>query len=90
MPGTSRPGITKSAAIGKLVGDIVECRYHGLPSIGWTTPPWGFGGNYLHVEANYLLLVENLLDGQDRAWLAMRQIVQRLVSEEQQGARAVA
>ncbi len=23
---------------------------------------WGFGGNYLHVEADYLLLVENLLD----------------------------
>jgi len=25
-------------------------------------PAWRFGGNYLHVEANYLLLVENLLD----------------------------
>jgi phenylpropionate dioxygenase-like ring-hydroxylating dioxygenase large terminal subunit len=25
-------------------------------------PKWGFGGNYLHVDANYLLLVENLLD----------------------------
>ena len=25
-------------------------------------PNWGFGGGHLHVEANYLLLVENLLD----------------------------
>jgi len=25
-------------------------------------PAWRFGGNYLHVESNYLLLVENLLD----------------------------
>jgi phenylpropionate dioxygenase-like ring-hydroxylating dioxygenase large terminal subunit len=25
-------------------------------------PKWRFGGNYLHVESNYLLLVENLLD----------------------------
>ena len=25
-------------------------------------PAWRFGGSYLHVEANYLLLVENLLD----------------------------
>ena len=28
--------------------------------------------------------------GQDKAWLAMRQIVQRLVSEEQPGTRAAA
>jgi vanillate O-demethylase monooxygenase subunit len=28
--------------------------------------------------------------GQDKAWVAMRQIVQRLVSEEQPGARAAA
>ena len=25
-------------------------------------PKWRYGGNYLHVESNYLLLVENLLD----------------------------
>jgi vanillate O-demethylase monooxygenase subunit len=25
-------------------------------------PAWRYGGNYLHVESNYLLLVENLLD----------------------------
>ena len=25
-------------------------------------PKWRYGGNYLHVDANYLLLVENLLD----------------------------
>src|SRR5574340_596504 len=31
--------------------------FHWLDDSGW-----GFGGNYLHVEANYLLLVENLLD----------------------------
>jgi phenylpropionate dioxygenase-like ring-hydroxylating dioxygenase large terminal subunit len=100
-------------SMGKLVGDIVKCPYHGLefdpsgacvkvpsqdripPSARvksypvvernhwiwiWTGDPakadpsliedfhwlddpgWGYGGNYLHVEANYLLLVENLLD----------------------------
>jgi phenylpropionate dioxygenase-like ring-hydroxylating dioxygenase large terminal subunit len=100
-------------SMGKLIGDIVKCPYHGLefdssgacvrvpsqervpPSARvkaypvvernhwiwiWTgdpaqadpsliedfhwmdDPKWGFGGNYLHVDANYLLLVENLLD----------------------------
>jgi vanillate O-demethylase monooxygenase subunit len=100
-------------SMGKLVGNIVQCPYHGLqfdpsgtcvkipsqdripPSakvksyplveknhwlwiwmgdpakaapaliedFHWLDDPkWGFGGNYLHVEANYLLLVENLLD----------------------------
>ena len=98
---------------GRLLGDIVQCPYHGLqfapdgtcvkvpsqervPASArvraypvleknhwiwiWTgdpalarpelvedfhwldDPAWGFGGNYLHVPANYLLLVENLLD----------------------------
>jgi vanillate monooxygenase len=100
-------------SMGKLVGDIVQCPYHGLqfdrngtcvripsqeripPSAKvrsypvieknhwiwiWPGDPakadpaliedfhwlddakWGFGGDYLKVEANYLLLVENLLD----------------------------
>ena len=100
-------------SMGKLIGDVVKCPYHGLefdttgacvkvpsqervpPSAKvrsypvvernhwiwlWTgdpvkadpaliedfhwldDPKWGYGGNYLHVEANYLLLVENLLD----------------------------
>ncbi len=100
-------------SMGKLLGDVVKCPYHGLefdasgacvkvpsqeripPSarvrsfpvieknhwiwvwlgeaakadpaliedFHWMDDPgWGFGGNYLHVEANYLLLVENLLD----------------------------
>src|SRR6266540_1389109 len=100
-------------SMGKLIGDIVKCPYHGLefdqtgkcvkvpsqdkipPSakvksfpvieknhwiwiwlgdaakadpaliedFHWLDDPgWGFGGSYLHVEANYLLLVENLLD----------------------------
>ena len=100
-------------SMGKLIGDIVKCPYHGLefdssgtcvkvpsqervpPSAKvksypvieknhwiwiWTgdaakadpkliedfhwmdDPNWGFGGSYLHVEANYQLLVENLLD----------------------------
>ncbi len=98
---------------GRLVGNIVECGYHGLqfdttgacvkvPSqdrvpasarvkaypvvernhwiwiwmgdpakadpaliedFHWMDDPeWGFGGDSLHVEANYQLLVENLLD----------------------------
>jgi vanillate O-demethylase monooxygenase subunit len=100
-------------SMGKLVGDIVQCPYHGLrfdtsgkcvripsqeripPSakvraypvvekyhwlwiwpgdaakadpaliedFHWLDDPtWGFGGSYMHVPANYLLLVENLLD----------------------------
>jgi vanillate O-demethylase monooxygenase subunit len=100
-------------SMGKLIGDVVKCPYHGLefdpsgacvripsqervpPSAKvksypvieknhwiwiWTgdaakadpnliedfhwmdDPSWGFGGSYLHVEANYQLLVENLLD----------------------------
>jgi len=100
-------------SMGKLIGDIVKCPYHGLefdasgkcvkvPSqeripasakvraypvveknhwiwvwmgdpakadpaliedFHWLDDPkWGYGGNYLHVESNYLLLVENLLD----------------------------
>jgi vanillate monooxygenase len=100
-------------SMGKLIGNIVKCPYHGLefdatgkcvkvPSQDvipgsarvraypvveknhwiwiWTgdpakadpnliedfhfldDPAWRYGGNYLHVEANYLLLVENLLD----------------------------
>jgi phenylpropionate dioxygenase-like ring-hydroxylating dioxygenase large terminal subunit len=100
-------------SMGKLIGNIVKCPYHGLefdptgkcvriPSQDmvpasarvrcypvveknhwiwiWTgdpakanpeliedfhfldDPAWRYGGNYLHVDANYLLLVENLLD----------------------------
>ena len=100
-------------SMGKLVGNIVQCPYHGLqfdptgkcvrvpsqekipPSakvrayplveknhwlwiwmgdpakadpaliedFHWLDDPqWRYGGNYLHVDANYLLLVENLLD----------------------------
>ena len=100
-------------SMGKLVGNIVQCPYHGLqfdstgkcvkipsqdmvpksarvkaypvvernqwiwiwmgdparadPSLiedfHWMDDPkWGAAGSYLHVEANYLLLVENLLD----------------------------
>ena len=100
-------------SMGKLVGNVVHCPYHGLqfdptgkcvkvpsqekiPSNArvraypvveryhwlwiWMgdpakadpaliedfhfldDPAWRFGGNYLHVESNYLLLVENLLD----------------------------
>jgi phenylpropionate dioxygenase-like ring-hydroxylating dioxygenase large terminal subunit len=100
-------------SMGKLIGDVVKCPYHGLefdptgqcinvPSqervppaakvrsypvvernhwiwiwmgepakanpdliedFHWLDDPaWGYGGSYLHVEANYQLLVENLLD----------------------------
>jgi phenylpropionate dioxygenase-like ring-hydroxylating dioxygenase large terminal subunit len=100
-------------SMGKLVGDVVICPYHGLqydttgrcikvPSqdlvpkgarvrsypvveknhwiwiwagdpakadpaliedFHWMDDPaWRFGGSYLHVEGNYLLVVENLLD----------------------------
>lgn len=100
-------------SMGKLVGNIVQCPYHGLqfdssgkcvkvPSQDFVPPSakvraypiveknhwvwiwmgdpakadpaliedfhylddpaWRYGGSYLHVEANYLLVVENLLD----------------------------
>ena len=100
-------------SMGKLVGNIVQCPYHGLqfdssgkcvkvpsqdlvppsakvrayPTVEknhwiwiWMgdpakadpaliedfhyldDPAWRYGGSYLHVEANYLLVVENLLD----------------------------
>ncbi len=100
-------------SMGKLVGNIVQCPYHGLqfdtsgkcvkvPSQDMVPasarvrsypvheknhwiwiwkgdpakadpaliedfhylddPAWRYGGSYLHVEANYLLVVENLLD----------------------------
>ncbi|MFM9967904.1 MAG: Rieske 2Fe-2S domain-containing protein [Burkholderiales bacterium] len=100
-------------SMGKLIGNVVECPYHGLqfdtagkcvkvpsqervppgakvrsypvveryqwvwiwmgdPALAnpdliedfhWLDDPaWGAAGSYLHVEANYLLLVENLLD----------------------------
>jgi phenylpropionate dioxygenase-like ring-hydroxylating dioxygenase large terminal subunit len=100
-------------SMGKLVGNVVTCPYHGLqfdttgrcikvpsqerippnarvrsyPVVErnhwiwiWTgdpanadpaliedfhwmdDPAWRFGGSYLHVEGNYLLVVENLLD----------------------------
>ena len=100
-------------SMGKLVGNVVHCPYHGLqfdtagkcvkvpsqdlvPSNArvraypvveknhwiwiWAgdpakadpaliedfhyldDPAWRFGGSYLHVDANYLLVVENLLD----------------------------
>jgi vanillate O-demethylase monooxygenase subunit len=100
-------------SLGKLVGNVVTCPYHGLqydttgscikvpsqekiPSNArirsypvveknhwvwiWTgdpakadpaliedfhwmdDPAWRFGGSYLHVDGNYLLVVENLLD----------------------------
>ena len=100
-------------SMGRLIGDVVKCPYHGLefdssgtcvkipsqeriPSSAkvksfpiveknhwmwiwmgdaakadpkliedfhWMDDPsWGFGGSYLKVEANYQLLVENLLD----------------------------
>jgi vanillate O-demethylase monooxygenase subunit len=40
----------------KANADLIE-DFHFLDD-----PAWRYGGNYLHVEANYLLLVENLLD----------------------------
>ncbi|HKB38300.1 MAG TPA: aromatic ring-hydroxylating dioxygenase subunit alpha [Gemmataceae bacterium] len=100
-------------SLGKLVGNVVTCPYHGLqydttgrcinvpsqekipPNAGvksypvveknhwiwiWAgdpakadaaliedfhwmdDPAWRFGGSYLHVDGNYLLVVENLLD----------------------------
>ena len=45
------------------MGDPAKADPNLIEDFHWMDDPkWGFGGSYLHVEANYQLLVENLLD----------------------------
>ncbi|OGA76342.1 MAG: hypothetical protein A3G81_01430 [Betaproteobacteria bacterium RIFCSPLOWO2_12_FULL_65_14] len=59
----SFPVIEKNHWIWVWLGDAAKADPGLIEDFHWMDDPgWGFGGNYLHVEANYLLLVENLLD----------------------------
>ncbi len=46
-----------------FLGDAALADPAKIPDYHWITDPeWGAKGSYLHVRANYLLIVENLLD----------------------------
>lgn len=57
------PVIERNHWIWVWLGDAAKADPALIEDFHWMDDPgWGFGGNYLHVDANYLLLVENLLD----------------------------
>jgi phenylpropionate dioxygenase-like ring-hydroxylating dioxygenase large terminal subunit len=57
------PVVEKNHWIWIWTGDPAKADPSLIEDFHWMDDPkWGFGGNYLHVDANYLLLVENLLD----------------------------
>jgi len=59
----SYPVVEKNHWIWLWMGDPAKADPGKIEDFYWLDhPKWRFGGNYLHVEANYLLLVENLLD----------------------------
>lgn len=59
----SFPVIERNHWIWVWLGDAAKADPGLIEDFHWMDDPgWGFGGNYLHVDANYLLLVENLLD----------------------------
>jgi vanillate O-demethylase monooxygenase subunit len=59
----SFPVIERNHWIWVWLGDAAKADPGLIEDFHWLDDPgWGFGGNYLHVDANYLLLVENLLD----------------------------
>jgi vanillate O-demethylase monooxygenase subunit len=67
IPGSARvrsyPVVERNHWIWVWPGDAAKADPALIEDFHWMDDPgWGFGGNYLHVEANYLLLVENLLD----------------------------
>ena len=67
IPGSARvrayPVVEKNHWIWIWTGDPAKADPKLVEDFHWMDDPkWRFGGNYLHVEANYLLLVENLLD----------------------------
>jgi len=59
----SYPIVEKNHWLWVWMGDPAKADPALIEDFHWMDDPkWRFGGNYLHVEANYLLLVENLLD----------------------------
>ena len=57
------PLVEKNHWIWIWTGDPAKADPALIEDFHWLDDPaWRFGGNYLHVDANYLLLVENLLD----------------------------
>jgi vanillate O-demethylase monooxygenase subunit len=59
----SYPIVEKNHWLWVWMGDPAKADPALIEDFHWMDDPkWRFGGNYLHVDANYLLLVENLLD----------------------------
>ncbi len=57
------PVVERNHWIWIWLGDPAKADPALIEDFHWMDDPhWGFGGSYLHVEANYQLLVENLLD----------------------------
>jgi phenylpropionate dioxygenase-like ring-hydroxylating dioxygenase large terminal subunit len=57
------PLVEKNHWLWIWMGDPAKADPALIEDFHWMDDPaWRFGGNYLHVESNYLLLVENLLD----------------------------
>ena len=57
------PLIEKNHWLWIWMGDPAQADPSLIEDFHWLDDPgWRYGGNYLHVDANYLLLVENLLD----------------------------
>jgi phenylpropionate dioxygenase-like ring-hydroxylating dioxygenase large terminal subunit len=57
------PVIEKNHWIWVWMGDPAKADPAKIEDFHWMDDPaWRFGGSYLHVDANYLLVVENLLD----------------------------
>jgi phenylpropionate dioxygenase-like ring-hydroxylating dioxygenase large terminal subunit len=57
------PLVEKNHWLWIWMGDPAKADPKLIEDFHWLDDPaWRFGGNYLHVESNYLLLVENLLD----------------------------
>jgi vanillate O-demethylase monooxygenase subunit len=67
IPGSAKvksyPIVEKNHWLWIWMGDPAKADPSLVEDFHWLDDPkWRFGGNYLHVESNYLLLVENLLD----------------------------
>jgi phenylpropionate dioxygenase-like ring-hydroxylating dioxygenase large terminal subunit len=59
----SYPVVEKNQWVWIWMGDPAKADPALIEDFHWLDDPqWGAAGSYLHVEANYLLLVENLLD----------------------------
>jgi len=67
IPGSAKvkafPVVEKNHWIWIWMGDPAKADPALIEDFHWLDDPaWRYGGSYLHVEANYLLVVENLLD----------------------------